>query len=75
MVRSITTESLGRQDVGDGLVVGLEVTGTPHGVLHEQLPRGASGVEGFVEGRGLRGLAVASIITELMVWMRGSASL
>lgn len=58
MVRSITTESLGRQDVGDGLVVGLEVTGTPHGVLHEQLPRGASGVEGFVEGRGLRGLAV-----------------
>ena len=75
MVRSITTESLGRQDVGDGLVVGLEVTGTPHGVLHEQLPRGASGVEGFVEGRGFGVWPLPSIITELMVWMRGSASL
>ena len=41
MARSITTESLGKQDVSDGLVVGLEVTGTPHGVLHEQLPWGS----------------------------------
>ena len=59
MVRSITTESLGRQDVGDGLVVGLE-SPEPHTAFCTSSCHGEpAALKGFVEGRGLRGLAVA----------------